>query len=446
MKKLTSRGDGLFILALAIIHLFFFLWQIQHQGYLLQDSEEYLYAAQNIIDKQTLYSGDLEQEIDPVLYTKRPLGYPLFLSLFKSIGLPIAAVLLFQNLLSIFSILLCRKLFIEYGYSKKYDPLLILLLALTPSHFIYANMIMAESLLQFLIVIMAYCLHQIKQKTDWKWLLALQMTICLALLVKPVMYVWVIPNALLLIVFLAKKMKPAILASLALLPLLVIGLVMGRNHKMTGDYSFSSIQSINLVFYNAHFFNTKLVGMDAAEAEIKQLKSDVDDLPYEQKWKTLRHWATSKISSEPYSYASFHARGVVTFFLDPGRFDLYEFFHLKGDHYPGMLHYFSESGISGVLQYLKKQNLLVVLTLLIIALVNFIKVASAIFYFVKEKNKPNTIWYLALLIAFLAFATGPLGASRFAVPVVPFILFMSVLGIKALTSFNKPLNKSGHKS
>ena len=83
MKKLTSRGDGLFILALAIMHLFFFLWQVQHQGYLLQDSEEYLYAAQNIIDKQTLYSGDLEQEIDPALYTKRPLGYPLFLSFFK---------------------------------------------------------------------------------------------------------------------------------------------------------------------------------------------------------------------------------------------------------------------------------------------------------------------------------------------------------------------------
>lgn len=446
MKWLPQKEDGLFTFGLILIHLVFFAWQLSHNNSILQDSDEYLYASQNIIDHNTLYAGDLSETIDPALYTKRPVGYPLFLALFLSFGSPIAIILLFQNVISILSLFLCRKLFSAFGYSKKFDFLALMLIAITPSQFIYANMIMAETLLQFLIVIIAFCLYGFSKNLEWKWLISLQVVLCFALLVKPVMYAWFIPNTFLLLIFFSKKVKPGLLISIALPPLLVIGAVMMRNHKLTSDYSYSSIQSINLVYYNAHFFNTKLVGMENADEEIATLTADVKELPYQQKWDTLRQWAFSKLSSAPFSYGVFHLRGMMTFFADPGRFDLYEFFEIKGEHYPGMLYYFSESGVSGVMEYLKRQNVVVVFGLLFIALVNVLKLLLALIYFIKTPNKPITIWYIALLIAFIAFATGPLGAARFAVPIVPFLTFMSVLGIIALTTFNKPLNKPQHKS
>ena len=441
MKWLPKKEDRLFVFGLIAIHMVFFGWQLSHNNSILQDSDEYLYAAQNIIEHSTLYSGDLSEEIDPALYTKRPIGYPLFLALFLSLALPIAVILFFQNVISIISLLLCRKLFLAFGYNKKFDFLALLFLAISPSLFVYANMIMAETLLQFLIVIMAYCLYRFSKKLSWNWLIGLQIALCFALLVKPVMYAWFILNAILLLIFFLKKGKPGILISTALAPLLVIGAVMMRNHKATSDYSYSSIQSINLVYYNAHFFNTKLVGMEKADEEIAALTAKVHELPYQQKWGTLRHWAFSKLSSAPFSYGVFHLRGMMTFFVDPGRFDLYEFFEIKGDHYPGMLYYFSESGISGVIGYLKRQNIIVVLGLAFIALVNILKLLLSAAYILKTKVKPLTIWYIVLLVGFVAFATGPLGASRFAVPVAPFLIFMSVLGIIALTRFKKPLNK-----
>ena len=54
---------------------------------LLPDSFEYLKAADNMREHGTFYAGSLKNEIDYVLYSRRPPGYP-FLLLILSLASP----------------------------------------------------------------------------------------------------------------------------------------------------------------------------------------------------------------------------------------------------------------------------------------------------------------------------------------------------------------------
>lgn len=421
--RISLHHSRLFLIGISLLHLIYFGFQLVQQNYLLADSREYLWAAENWLNAGTWYSGDLSAPIDLNLYTKRPPGYPAFLLLFHSIG-GIPLLLAAQNLLSIFSLWLGRKLFIHLGYNPKYDYLLLIALICSPSLFIYANVVMAETLLGFLIITAVWSLQQYISSVKWKWLLLMQLALCAALLVKPVMYLWIVPNILFLLVLLVKQKKLRF-SWLLLIPLLAIITVSMRNHKITGSYSYSSIQKINLVYYNAYYFNIRQVGYEAATAELDSMIRITDQMPYQQGWNTLQHWGISKIKQAPAEYLLFHLRGMVTFLIDPGRFDLYHFFDGGKVEGIGLLQHFSAEGLSGAWSYIRQLNPLLVAFLILIAIgrtATFIGAAC----FSAFNLKSVVSLYMLLLIAYLTFATGPLGASRFAVPVVPLLLFMAV--------------------
>ena len=104
-----------FWILLISLHLLFMGKQLFWSNSILQDSKEYLFAAENLLQHQTLYSWNLNHAFNADWLSKRPILYPLILALFKTISFGsnfvfLLLVYLSQNAASLFSFSLCVKI------------------------------------------------------------------------------------------------------------------------------------------------------------------------------------------------------------------------------------------------------------------------------------------------------------------------------------------------
>lgn len=396
-----------------IVHLAFLVYQLFAQNFLLADSQEYLDAADNLLSEGILYCGDLQEPIDPALYTKRPAGYPLFLSLTRFFTKSHVPVVILQMLLSLASVFLLLNIFKP---ERRDRYILLTMLLLVPAQFIYANMIMSEILFQFMVMLAAYrlCLYLKIGRIRILW--SYQLFIILGILIKPVMYLFVVPNIILFVVLYIRSHQRLVLLS-GFLPVVFLIIFGGYNQHRTGFYHVSSIQQINLVDYNLYFFLMKTRGQEQASETREQIHADCASMEdFGERSACLSDHALSHIKEDLPRYALFHFKGMVRFFLDPGRFDMYNFFGLENEKGRGFLYHLNKGGLKGGFQYFLSQPVVVILLLLLIALVNLLKSAGFLFFLFNKKFRPEFRLFLFLFVGFLAFATGPLGASRFMLP------------------------------
>ena len=108
------------------------------------------------------------------------------------------------------------------------------------------------------------------------------------------------------------------------------------------------------------------------------------------------------------------------------------FFNLDSgkDNEVGLLKQLNENGLNGAIQYLKNQPLLILIGFSMVLLFNLIKLFGFIWFLIKQlRTAKLVLWVMLGLICYIAILTGPLGASRFMVPILPLYLFISLYGI-----------------
>ena len=122
---------------------------------------------------------------------------------------------------------------------------------------------------------------------------------------------------------------------------------------------------------------------------------------------------------------------MVTFFLDPGRFDVS---HLAGLAEPmggGLLAQARAGGLGRALTRLPA-GLLTALGLVLLA--NGLRLALAVRGFWRLRGSGRVLrygrWIAAGLLVYVALLTGPLGAARFLVPVWPLLLALALVGLR----------------
>jgi hypothetical protein len=120
---------------------------------------------------------------------------------------------------------------------------------------------------------------------------------------------------------------------------------------------------------------------------------------------------------------------MIRFFIDPGRFDLSNFFGLENDGNVGFLNYLNRGGIRDALNYILEQNIWLIIGLIIIGFVNTIKVIGLFLFLICRSIDIKYRLLIFSLIGYIAFATGPLGASRFSMPFIPIIIFTTLMAI-----------------
>ncbi|RPH32372.1 MAG: hypothetical protein EHM93_09420 [Bacteroidales bacterium] len=428
-KVLFLLRNNYLLFSLILIHLIFLSVQVVNKNIYLSDSHEYLMEAENISNNGTFYCGNLDEPINNDLYTKRPPVYPLFIASVKRMAQSNIFIITIQSIISILSIFIIRRGFLKIGYNKRYDPLFLAFIILSPAQMVYANLIMAETLFQFTLALGFYTLVQYFIKNSIRYLLYFNLILAISALVKPVMYLFVYPSfiVMLYIAFKDKSIKPLLLG---IIPIIIIQAYSFWNYKRTDYWHFSSIQTINLVHYNSYYFNAQIVGFDKAEQFLDNQISQANTIgSYTAKQKYLISTSRQVISENLFEYTVFHLKGMFRALFDPGRFDLSNFFGLEEKGNVGFLNQLNSNGVRGAISYLMQQNTLLIIALLLIGLANIIKVIGlSLFAFTRTIDIRFRLGVLAL-VGYIAFTAGPLGASRYMMPLIPFVILAMLTGL-----------------
>ncbi len=473
----------LLLAAVSLVHLLFFASSQLRPPAPLSDSREYLLAAENVYQQGILYCGELSEPIREELFTRRPPLYPLLLGITAATGARWPSLLM-QILFSIFSIIVVTNIFGPYSplfnHSRKTsgpsipppDPssphsgspgtpgnpvkgthtrgarpgffylLLFLFLMATPAQFIYSSRIMADIPFQLILVLMACCVYRYfapgiqkdnpRSGNRYVWSFFLLLTMAMA--TKPVLFPFILPVALLSL-FLFFRTRHRVWIAALFIPVLWITGYSLYNLNRTGSAQYASIQTANLVNYNLRYYLAATRGNEEAARIVDDLYLQCGtEEDYGERNRCLTTGVRKILMQEPFAYGVHHLKGSMRYFFDPGRFDLATFFQMSSADSPGILNSMTEEGVSGVLRFLKAQGLGWVLMLGVITLFKIFKVTGFLIYLFRERSALPFRIFLAVLVGYLALVTGPLGASRFYLPVEILVTGAAVSGWLMLLS------------
>jgi len=411
----NTRAIKIIILLFLIVYHFTVFYSLSHEPVLLQDSEEYLNSANSFEDNKTFYSGSDINKADYRHFSKRTPLYPLVLYSFIKANLHINFVYLLQLFIGLFNIFLAFIL-LSLFFSKRSTPyyVLALFILFTPAQFIYSQFIMADLWLQTFVMM---CMLGLAQFVRWgksPWLLVAMISSVLAALTKPVFLIACLLISVYYLYYFLVKARRKWLSFLIVIPIFCWYSVSSNNQKLTGLFHYSSIGYINILHYNVNLYLNKTIGgketdkilgplmrVPHTKNEFVQHYTDVNKVCKEQ---VLKHFG---------GYFMYHAKGMIYFFTDPGRFDLYNFFRIETGNSEGFLH---KGASENTFKSMYTNHPFVFISLSLIFLFKLIKTIGFI-GFIWMGRKDPLVWVGAAIVFYIAFLTGPIGASRFALPV-----------------------------
>lgn len=437
MRKLPASSDFkgnelkpgrwliIFFAIAALTHLVFFIYAVRNESYLIKDSTEYLRAAENLFSGHGWYAGDLNKTYQPNLESRRPPLYPFFIGLIKTILKSDFFLLLFQNLLSLINLAGIIILLSKFKTNNRYNLFILLLILFFPSQFIFSNMIMAEVLFQTCIFWSFFFLVFFFQEKKIFQLILHSIFITLAVLTKPVLYLFWIPELIFFIILFLKKRISFPVIFLSIIPLLAVITISFYNKKTTGYFHYSSMKTTNLMAYNVY----QTLRLNHSEIQATEIIDKIyakaeRSANFQEFSQTVENSGLKLIKENLPGYFYLTFKGIISFFLDVGRHDMYLFFATDfKESEQGISYYYKQDGIKGIINYMKQFSPLLITYSFLILLVNlFIFIAIILFIF--NKNiQPEIRIYTLIIIIYLAGITGPIGSARFRVPVYPIILF-----------------------
>ncbi len=421
MKTLLTRK--IFWIILTLLHVVFMGKQLFIHQTMLQDSKEYLYAAKNIIDTQTLYSWDLKKEFNPDYLTKRPFLYPFIIAIVKLISLQnsfwfLFLILAIQNCISLYCFSALEKILKVKKLLPNYFLMLVLIL-FTPAQLIYANLIMSEIWLEFILILILLIL--ILKPLNVQNIILLALLAIAAISLKPVMLFLTIALPLLTLVL--SKQRRVLIISLSLIPLIFAYTISKLNQSRTGYFQYSSISTYNLLHYNTYSLLIHTQGITKADAIIDSISAEAalkQDYSYAQNMKAVA--CKDLIYNHFFTYTYLHTRGILFCLLDPGRFDIIQFFDLP--HQEQLVYETSkQNNFTRLLNTFFNPFGLV---LGVLFLVNMLKILAILRFLFSKSISLIDKFLISFIPIGILLLTGPIGSSRFGLPFFP-ILVLAIL-------------------
>lgn len=420
-----SKNIRIILVLFLIVYHFVLFFSLSNQPVLLRDSEEYISSSKSFEINKTFYAGPQSAEVDYRLYSKRTPFYPIVLYTFRSLNLHLNFVYLLQLFLGLFNIYLA--LILLKQLIKKHSLAYIFLaffILLTPSQFIYSQFIMADLWLQsFIMICIVSFAFYIKSKNS-VWLISLILFSTLAALTKPIFLLASFGIALYSLIIVIKQNHSKLLTILVIIPFLSWFAICKQNKKLTEVFHYSSIGYINLLHYNTNLYLNKAIG----KAETEKLLEPLMIVPhtkyeFKENYNQVNKVCKEALLSHIRGYFLYHCKGVAYFFLDPGRFDIYNFLRIEEKNSTGFLH---KGANESRLKSMFNEHPIVSISLVLIFIINVLKTFGFLgFLWLQRKNR--LAWAGAIVIFYIAFLTGPLGASRFALPVELIIICFASL-------------------
>lgn len=393
--------------------------------------------ADNLLANGSWYAEDWNSPLLVDYFSIRPPLYAVFIVLAKFFSSSILPLLVTQNSISIFTCWLVYRFAQEQGFSSPNTQRIFwVAVVLYPAQMIHANFVMTEIVFQLWLVGIFITLFRFVYQPSFKssFLLALLLSLCL--LTKPVsLFIPLLVWGFMLWYGFRQKAQWKLFLPQLLVVVTFQGICMQNQHA-TGYYHYSSIKNINQLKYNARYTLIDAQGeayADSVVADVIQQAAAAEN--YGDRLTIMNNAANDIIIAHPLSFAKVYVKGVIAFFLDPGRFDMFHFFALEEKGTLGLMHEMQTKGLSAVSSYIQKAPVAVLLLLFICLVWNGIVAAAFIYFAFTCTNHPlrNIVM---IFVLYVALATGPVGVSRYRVPLFPFLL-TSVMAAAHLYSQRK---------
>lgn len=394
---------------------------------LLTDSTEYLHSANNLLNNNILYSKSFDQPIDYRMYSKRTLGYPIFIVFqLQNQYLMVLASALFYLYLFFLGIQILKKFDNRRTIFLCYGILFLLHIPLL----IHVTFNMADIIVAAVVTsIVATEINKRERSTNRHNIIALFWAV--GLLLKPVF----LPSLIFIpFVLLYYKKKYNNWRIVYFTPFLIWIMGCTVNYYNAGVFEYSSISTINFGQYNAKLMLTEAEGLEQAQVfasseSFQTPKTKSEYLAYKN---GVRQESIKVMRENPLSYIKVHVAGIVKMILDPGRFELYTFFTIN-DHNISLTELIYSGNWPEVKKILQKNGW--VLTLFILLLV--VSLLKTLLAFLSLQKIKSLLFPTAVMLYFL-IVTGPVGAARFMLPIsIVYLTFVSIGAGIVLTLFQK---------
>ena len=372
------------------------------------DSGEYLWAAHNLRNRTVFYAGDLSQPRIPALYSRRPPFYPSLIGLALFFWDDLRAVILVQVSLNLISGYLLWRLLGLVGIFGRIRLLAVAACLFYPAQMIYTQTIMPAVLLQMFVLLAVFCLALFLKTGKSRHLWIMNASLSLALLTKPILVFFWLPNLAFHAWVGVKSRRVAVLFA-ALLPLLVQSAWSYRNYRQTGSFHFSS-KSTQMQGY--------LTNRYATGSEQMGSLADPRQRGPGQEWSAgsrRRGQPFYRVVIEnPLDLGRRQLKGMGAFFLDPGRFDFYQF---SANRYPGQGFSLSMRNWETTRQVARRSGWFLKY-LIVIGLFNLL-ITFAFVLFPFQPLRAELRVFVFLVVIYMAVVTSIYGRSRYRLPVMP---------------------------
>jgi 4-amino-4-deoxy-L-arabinose transferase-like glycosyltransferase len=358
------------------------------------DSQEYKALALNMLEHRK-FSWNSR----PV--TVRPPAYPAFIAFVYSLfGTREWVVMFFQVLLSVASIGLIYAVGKNIG-NETGGLVAASLFSIDSTSILFSSLFMSETLFVFCVLIGVLLFV-----TNRRLLSGLAFGI--SVLVRPIALYIFVP-----VVILQRKLGDRVFFLLLfLLPVLPW---MARNLSVYGSPLLTSNQGFNLFFMHAAFLESEKrdIGIERAQEELS--KELPDSLTNPLKLASFaQRTAIKRIVKSPFRYASICLKGWVWMLLSTKSDDI--ILRLSGTSIAQsrlLVH-----GLRGT-----ENRLMVLLPAGIEVSIIVACVALALVAFIRSPGVPNLLFFLIVL--YFSVASGPLGESRYRLPLIPYVYLLA---------------------
>lgn len=419
------------ILCLVAVHMVYFTLSLIFGGIYTLDSPEYLNTATNLLHHGISYAGNIYDITNLDLFSLRPPGYGAFILLCMLISENHYFILIIQNILSIVTLfciynLLNAKKTSSIGLYSFWIGLIFF-----PVYFILVNMVMADALLGFSLILAVFTLNIYHMSHHCKYLLLFNLLLGISVMIKPVMVYFWIPNLLFSIYLYFKYFSWTIFLPALILPA-VVGLWSFRNYQKTGYYHFSSIKMQNLLELNAGAIVRYKYGQNTMKSHRKHIRNESEQKQsYKEKSQFLLQSASDTIIHNLPTYSILHLKGMANFMLAPGRVDIETFLKLEPEKEISLLYEVEKKGLFyGLRYYFSNVELCMLLIVILIFFWNAISLFFICLSFFNDKLPLTVRIFIFLLIAYIVFVSGPGGYARFKTSIYPIMLLMVPLGVE----------------
>ncbi len=390
-----------------------------------KDSQEYANLAQSLRSGSGfIQNGKIE--------TLRAPGYPIFVSIFSSLGGYFVATFV-QIILVFLSALLIREIGIVFS-SKRLGEIAGIIFLLNPVVLTLSVIILTDILFLFLFLLGFYLTISLPKDRFVQKIILVSFIYSCAIYVRP-MGVFALPIFVAPFLFSELSLRDKVKSIIAMIfiVLLAISPWVLRNYKLTGVADFTSFKAINLGYYAAPMFLANRNHSDVvAERAIMEKEIGVS----QNLWRDLRYspavsgLAEKIILEHPFSYMEYHIITSLTFLLS------------SSVEY-AINTYKSAIGISvgsnkGAMYYLVSgkwnlffQSITAVWWKILEKIIWVSVYIIALFGFWKERKK-SLVWLFLFISFYLMILSGPVANIRYSIQALPFILFLFVSGIFAI--------------